>query len=161
MYNHIYTWILDPVCFCDFAPLNSNSSARAAHTHNLKLSKNIQANNNKNNNHHDISDSTSNITTNISIRKQHYTHTLSTLLKRISLALSPAKPIHFAWFGLTCWLRFVWLWLGSVRFYSPRAIRFFGFASLTSFTFHYNTIIFVIILLSLNIEYLAVCTFCS
>lgn len=112
MYNHIYTWILDPVCFCDFAPLNSNSSARAAHTHNLKPSNNIEANNN-NSNHHDNSDSnsTSNITTNISIRKQHYTHTLSTLLKRISLALSPANRftlLCLAWLGM--------VWLGAARF---------------------------------------------
>lgn len=84
-------------CFCDFAPLNSNSSARTVHTRTTV----------SNHNHHDSSDdddddhkSYNDDDDDGDDEHQHTeTHTLSTLLKRNSLALSPAtQPIHLARF---------------------------------------------------------------
>lgn len=141
MYNHIYTWILDPVCFCDFAPLNSNSSARAAHTHNLKPSNNIQANNNNNiSNHHDK-------------QRQHqqhndeyqhtettpYSHTIYVTEAHQSRSLTcQTDSLCLVWLDLLASVGMALAWFGSILFTTGHPILWLRFSYIFYFSLQHN-----------------------
>lgn len=133
-------------CFCDFAPLNSNSSARTGtvqctHTHDGNRS-NCYHDEDDDDNGDDSQDDDHNTSSSNNDgdgdEHQHTeTHTLSTLLMRISLALSPAS--QFTLFGFDslhafhhgpCWI--LWL-LASLFYFSPTTNT-----SITSFLYFFR-----------------------
>lgn len=93
-------------CFCDFAPLNSKySSARRYHayTHSQRLTFNTR----KTTTMMTIKwlrrrSQTHATTTTTLLQYMKNIHTLSTLLKRISLALSPASQLYLAYSCAMC-----------------------------------------------------------
>lgn len=163
MYIHIYTWTLDPMLLRRLAPLNVNSSAprlECTYAYIVHV-RTVTTNGWTTKTMMTMTMATAtttrhNTTFNTPIHGKHHTHTLSTLLKRNSLALSPASQTNSAWLARTAygsaridstrldstWLDLAGAWHGIFTFQLKRAsttshrIEFCGSKSRSPFCFY-------------------------